>query len=451
MKKSYQRGLILLIPLIALAIWIDLPSDPAVIFGQRITTHLGLDLVGGLQVLLEADVPEDVDISSESMESVREIIENRASGMLGVSEIIVQSAGDRRIMVELPGESDVQAAIDAIGETGQLEFVDLGRLSDSQIGGLTGQIIQTDYLQGQAETEQEGPVFHTIMTGESLESVRADFDQLNNPVISFIFDDEGAKIFSAYTSNNIGGFLAITLDKQIISAPRINSAITGGSGQISGDFTQEEVDDLVVQLRYGSLPIPMIIAQSRTIGPSLGQDSLQKSLVAGAIGLGMVLAFMAIYYRLPGLLADLALLVYVIFTIALFKLIPITLTLPGIAGFVLSIGVAVDANVLIFERMREELKAGLTLHKAIDLGWERAWPSIRDSNFSTLITCGVLFWFGGLFGANIVKGFAVTLALGVGVSLVTAIGITRIFLHLTLDNIKISDHRSWFGVEKKSS
>jgi len=191
------------------------------------------------------------------------------------------------------------------------------------------------------------------------------------------------------------------------------------------------------------------VTQSKTIGPSLGQDSLQKSLLAGVIGLSMVLIFMAAFYRLPGLLADLALLLYVVFAVALFKIIPITLTLPGIAGFILSIGVAVDANILIFERMKEELRAGRGLHDAIDQGWRRAWSSIRDSNISTLITCAILFWFGSLYGASIVTGFAVTLALGVGLSLFTAITITRSFLHLVLDNIKLADHRPWFGVQVK--
>jgi preprotein translocase subunit SecD len=209
----------------------------------------------------------------------------------------------------------------------------------------------------------------------------------------------------------------------------------------------EEASDLAVQLRYGALPIPLKVANSRTIGPSLGQDSLTQSLVAGLIGFALVTIFMALYYRLPGIIADIALVVYVSITIALFKLIPVTMTLPGIAGFVLSIGVAVDANVLIFERMKEELRAGRHLNQAIDLGWERAWPSIRDSNISTLITSGILFWFGSAFGASMVKGFAVTLALGIGVSLFTAIVVTRSLLHLFLDNIRLSDHRRWFGVK----
>ncbi|MFN2234396.1 MAG: protein translocase subunit SecD, partial [Anaerolineales bacterium] len=244
-----------------------------------------------------------------------------------------------------------------------------------------------------------------------------------------------------------GNALAIVLDKEVISVPVVRQAITNGEGSISGNFTPEEAGDLAVQLRYGALPVPLKVVNSRTIGPSLGQDSLKQSLIAGLIGFSWVVIFMAAYYRLPGIIADLALIVYVAITIALFKLIPVTMTLPGIAGFVLSIGVAVDANILIFERMREELRAGRRLNQSIDLGWDRAWPSIRDSNISTLITCAILFWFGNTFGASVVKGFAVTLAIGVGVSLFTAIVVTRSFLHLFLDKIGISDHRSWFGVK----
>jgi preprotein translocase subunit SecD len=244
----------------------------------------------------------------------------------------------------------------------------------------------------------------------------------------------------------VGGYLAIVLDKTVISTPRVNTPITGGSGLISGDFDQEEANKLSVQLRYGSLPVPLKVIETRAIGPTLGQDSLQKSLKAGAIGMGIVILFMALYYRLPGVVADFALITYALLTFALFKLIPVTLTLPGIAGFVLSIGMAVDANVLIFERLKEELKQGKSLHYAIDLAWNRAWPSIRDSNISTLITCAILFWFGSTFGASLIKGFAVTLALGVGVSLFTAVTVTRTYLHIVMDNIKLSDRHEWFGL-----
>jgi len=258
--------------------------------------------------------------------------------------------------------------------------------------------------------------------------------------------DAGKAIFSEYTTNNVGKYLAISLDKKLISVPIIKTAITENTGTISGTFTEQSANNLAIQLRYGSLPIPLKVVQSQAVGPTLGQDSVRKSLIAGAIGLAIVMLFMALYYRLPGLLADLALIIYALITYALFRLIPVTLTLPGIAGFVLSIGMAVDANILIFERLKEELIAGRTLKQAVDLGWKRAWSSIRDSNISTLITCAILFWFGSAFGASLVKGFSLTLALGVLVSMFTAIIVTRTFLHITLDNLKLSGHNKWFGL-----
>ena len=447
MKKRYRNVLYFVFPLMLFAIWIDLPSDPAVIGSQAITTHLGLDLVGGVQVLLEADLPAETEVDQESMGIALQTIEGRVNGMLGVGEVVLQQVGDRRILVELPGETDPERAISVIGETGQLEFVDFGVLSTQEYQSLIGSIIVTDYPEILPDTENQ-KIWHTVITGQSIDEIGVQQNPAGAISVGFVLDTAGTKIFRDYTSNNIGSYLAIVLDKQVISAPQISSAITAGRGDISGNFTQEKADDLAVKLRYGSLPIPFEVVQSKTIGPSLGQDSLAKSLKAGLIGLSLVMLFMLIYYRLPGLIADAALLLYVIFAIALFKIIPVTLTLPGIAGFILSIGVAVDANILIFERMREELQNGKSLHNAINQGWSRAWPSIRDSNFSTLITCFTLFWFGSFFGSSIVKGFAVTLALGVGISLFTAIVITRSFLHLTLDNIRLADHRPWFGVKK---
>lgn len=443
--RNRRASILFLLPLLALAIWIAWPTDPASIGDSHYTTHLGLDLVGGVQVLLEAELPQDTDFPSDSMDTARQIIENRANGMLGVGEAVVQQVGDRRISVELPGETDPQRAIDIIGETGQLEFVDMGQISSQEAFELEGQTLVTDYPA--APDVPEGTViYHTVMTGSSIDTVGSQISNFGEPQVVFTLDAEGAQVFADYTSSHVGNFLAIVLDKEVISAPRVAGAITSGSGSISGNFTQESAANLATTLKYGSLPIPFGVSQSRTVGPSLGQDSLEKSLVAGVIGLGLVLLFMAIYYRFPGLLADVALAIYVVFTIALFKVIPVTLTLPGIAGFILSIGVAVDANILIFERMREELRSGKHLDDAIDQGWSRAWPSIRDSNISTLLTCGILFWFGSLYGASIVTGFATTLAVGVLVSLFTAILITRSLLHLVLDNIKITNHRRWFGV-----
>lgn len=443
--RNYPVLLFLLVPLLALAAWVAWPTDPALIGDNHFTTHLGLDLVGGVQVLLEADLPSGTELSSTSMDTAREIIENRANGILGVGEAVVQQVGERRISVELPGETDPQRAIEVIGETGQLEFVDMGQISSQEAFDLQGQTLVTDLVPEEGIPEGT-TIYHTVMTGAAIETVSATVDNLGEPQVVFTLDSEGTQIFADYTSNNVDNFLAIVLDKEVISAPRVAGPITSGRGSITGNFTQESAANLATTLRYGSLPIPFSVSQSRTVGPSLGQDSLEKSLKAGGIGLGLVLVFMLIYYRFPGLLADIALGIYVVFTMALFKAIPVTLTLPGIAGFILSIGVAVDANILIFERMREELRGGKHLDDAIDQGWSRAWPSIRDSNISTLLTCAILFWFGSLYGASIVTGFATTLAIGVLVSLFTAILITRSLLHLVLDNVKITNHRRWFGV-----
>ncbi len=439
------RNLLLIIPLAIIAALIAIPTAPIEIGSTTITTHLGLDLVGGVQALMEADLPENAVIDSDSMNVARTIIENRANGLLGVGEAVVQLAGNRRIVIELPGETDPEAALAVLGETGQLEFVDMSHLTGDQIAALRGSRIVTDFP-APPQVEEGTPIFHTVMVGSSLQTVNAQQDTFGQYGVSFELDSEGTTIFREYTQANTGGYLAIVLDKTIISIPRVETAITSGRGVISGSFTPETANELAIQLRSGSLPIPLVIVESRTIGPSLGQDSLQKSLVAGMIGLGVIALFMMGYYRLPGIIADLALLVYVVMTFALFKLIPVTLTLPGIAGFVLSLGVAVDANILIFERMKEELREGRVLNRAIDLGWDRAWPSIRDSNIATLITCGILFWFGSAFGASVVKGFAVTLSLGIGVSLFTAIVVTRSFLHLALDNIRLKNHTRWFGL-----
>lgn len=449
-QRRYYRFFVIILVLLAGAVWI-VATENSTIFGREIYTHLGLDLVGGVQALLEADVPADATIDSNSMDTARIIIENRVNGLLGVGEASVQKAGERRIVVELPGEQNPEQALSTLKETGLLEFVDMGMDPVP-----AGTIIQTDFVLGNADSSQPGDAdassgevqqtWHTIMTGADLKEVGVTISQFKEYQVAFELTSEGGTLFADYTTNNVGGYLAIVLDKTVISTPRVNTPITGGSGLISGDFDQEEANKLSVQLRYGSLPVPLKVIETRSIGPTLGQDSLQKSLKAGAIGLGVVILFMALYYRLPGVLADFALITYALLTFALFKLIPVTLTLPGIAGFVLSIGMAVDANVLIFERLKEELKQGKSLHYAIDLAWNRAWPSIRDSNFSTLITCAILFWFGSAFGASIIKGFAVTLALGVGVSLFTAVTVTRTYLHIVMDNIKLSDRHEWFGL-----
>jgi preprotein translocase subunit SecD len=451
MKTNY-RTVALIVFVLALSIYIDLPKSPGIHFlgiSRDFQSHLGLDLVGGVQALLEANLPADQQIPAGTMPNVIQIIENRVNG-LGVTEAVVQQAGSNRILVEMPGMTDPEQALATIGETGELEFVDFTGLTPNQASALVDQTIVTDHNPASnpdtaVVTATNQTVYHTVMTGIDLKNVGVRAEN-NRYTVAFELDGAGTQIFSDFTSTHVGSILAIVLDKRVVSVPRIDTAITTGRGAISGNFTPERANQLAVQLRYGSLPIPLVVVTSQTVGPTLGQDSLNKSLVAGIIGLSVVIIFMIAYYRLPGLLADLALLCYALITFAVFRFIPITLTLPGIAGFVLSIGVAVDANILIFERLKEELRAGRNLHTAIDLGWKRAWSSIRDSNFSTLITCGILYWFGSTFGASIVKGFSVTLALGVLVSMFTAIVVTRTFLHLVLDNINFAAHHRWFGV-----
>lgn len=463
MRRNFSRWIFPILLIIAAAVWVVLPTNPGIHLGsfdREIKIVRGLDLQGGLRVLLEADLPSDAEVTKEQMNTARQIIGNRVNG-LGVTEPVIQVAGTRRILVELPGIDDPEQAVAAIRETGLLEFVEMGDLTSDEIYLLQGQKIKTDFQTSEVipqepsgetivEPSLEDPldrIFTTVMTGAVLENAAvAPPDATGRYSVSFILTEEGSQTFGDYTQAHIGDFLAIVLDKEVISIPRIESAITQGQGSITGNFSYDEANRLAVQLRYGALPIPLKVAESKSVGPTLGQDSLRKSAIAGVIGFAVVILFMASYYRLPGILADLALLVYAVVTFALFKLIPVTLTLPGVAGFVLSIGVAVDANILIFERMKEELRTGRTLQQAIDLGFSRAWPSIRDSNLSTLITCAILYWFGNTFGASIVKGFSLTLALGVLVSLFTAITVTRTFLHVVLDRINLSRHPKWFGV-----
>jgi preprotein translocase subunit SecD len=308
-----------------------------------------------------------------------------------------------------------------------------------------GTRIVTDIATSETPDADE-QVWHTVMTGDVIENVQVSRDPTGQYVIQFQLYPEGADIFAEYTTAHVGEFLGIVLDKTVISAPNVNEPITKGEGVISGAFTLESANNLAVQLRYGSLPIPLKVVETRTIGPTLGQDSLQKSLIALLIGFIIVILFMALYYRLPGVLADISIIIYALITFSIFRYVPVTLTLPGIAGIMLSTGSALDANILIFERLKEELRAGRRLNQAVEIAWKRAWPSIRDSNVATLITCGILFWFGSAFGATIVKGFALTLSIGVIISLFTAIFVTRTFLNLVLAYVQDKNYTRWFGI-----
>lgn len=455
MIRNLYTRLVLILIVAALAIWVDVsdqiqirnPFNDAVLFERNIAPRLGLDLQGGLQVLLEADLPEgSADVTADNMETARQIVENRTNA-LGVTENVIQLAGERRIVGEFPGAEDTDAILDIIQQTGMLEFVDTGDFRPEE-----GSILQTDFATETTTTPTDvngtepQTVYHTIMTGRDLKSVNVGTDQVGQPGIDFILSPEGTTIFAQHTDANVGKILTITLDKRVISAPSINSAIPDGQGQISGSFTAESANALAVQLRYGSLPIPLKVVETRIIGPTLGEDSLQKSLVAGLIGMIIVILFMVIYYRLPGIVAAMSILFYAVIALAIFKYFHFTLTLPGIAGFLLSTGAALDANILIFERLKEELRNGRNIVQAVDQGWTRAWSSIRDSNLATIITSLILYWFGSTFGATIVKGFSLTLFLGVIISLFTAIYVTRTLLTFVLSNFKPNNLEKWFGI-----
>ena len=466
MNRRYINLIIILI-LLAAAIWIDLPGNSGIKIGdfkRDLKTVLGLDLQGGMQVLLEVDqekLPAGSTISAEQLEDAKQILENRSNG-LGVSEVVFQVAGNSRILGEFPGLTDTKEVVAVLKETGQLEFVDMGSTpvpegslvktsmgQTVQVGQQTPETVPSQTEAAPTESQPtpvptEEKVWNTVMTGADLKTVSVTRNNLGKPVVAFELTAQGQKIFADFTSKNVGKYLGIVLDKKVISAPVINTAITEGSGIIEGSFSVEQANALAIQLRYGSLPVPLKVVESRVIGPTLGQDSLNKSMIAGLIGFAIVTLFMIIYYRLPGVVAILAILNYALLTLAIFKLIPVTLTLAGIAGFLLSTGGALDANILIFERLKEELRNGRTLQQSVSLGWTRAWPSIRDSNIATIITSVILYWFGSTFGATIVKGFAVTLALGVAVSLFSAIFITRTLLNIVIDFVNPANHRKWF-------
>lgn len=477
MKNNTRFILVLLFWLVV--VWAILPSNPGIKLGdfeRTMETQLGLDLRGGMRVLLEADLSDGQTITQQELEDAKTILLNR-SNALGVSEVNFQTSGSNRIVGEFPGLTNTSDVIAALKEVGQLAFVSTG--STYLEPGTKVNISYTDMAAREAATagtivptntaaatiapteavtpepaataeptaagSDEIPTYQAVLTGTALKSIAIGVDNLGKYYVSFVMNDEAVKVFADFTTAHQNEYLAIVLDNEVIECPVINTPITEGQGQISGSFTAETANNLVVQLRYGALPVPFKVVESEAVGATLGQESVDKSVLAGVIGLAMIVILMIYFYRLPGLIADVALAMYVMTSFALFKIIPVTLTLPGIAGFVLSIGVAVDANILIFERMKEEMRAGRGLRQAIDLGWKRAWPSIRDSNISTLITCAILFIFGSQFGATIVKGFAVTLAIGVGVSLFTAIVVTRTFLHVVLDNLKFAEHPRWFA------
>ena len=450
MDRRYVN-LILILILVAAIIWVDLPRAEGQKglkigeFERTLNPVLGLDLRGGMQVLLAPEA--GITATRTDLDDTAQILESRANG-LGVSEVVFQVAGDQYILGEFPGLTNTEEVIAAVKQTGLLEFVDTGSQSLNE-----GTRVVTDYgstpvVSGETTNENGEPIWHTVMTGVDIKSVSVSANQTGRGgfVVNFELTPNGTRIFADHTAANVNNFLTIVLDKTVISSPRIDGSIPDGQGVISGNFTSESANSLAVTLRYGRLAVPVEVVESRIVGPTLGSDSLSKSLLAGLIGFIIVALFMLLYYRLPGAVAILAVAIYAGLTFALFKLIPVTLTLPSIAGFLLSTGSALDANILIFERMKEELRNGRTILQSIDLGWKRAWPSIRDSNIATIITSIILFWFGSTFGATIVKGFALTLALGVLVSMFTAVFVTRSLLAVILNFVKPERTQKWFGL-----
>ena len=428
--------------------------------------RLGLDLSGGIHLVYEADLTDiGNETAAEAMDGVVDIISRRVNAY-GVSEPVIQKQGGDRISIQLPGIKDMQAAVNLVGQTAELDFRELTPESWGFVTQFIDQGLQVDYetltTEGTIEwipataIGSNGQEAH--LTGKYLErDTYVEIDQnTNEPRVRFGFNSEGAELFAQITGRLIEKPLGIFLDDGYVSSPTVKSKIEGGTGVIE-NMSLNDAQDLAILLNAGALPVSLGHWDRGTflsgpavqdeVDPTLGADSLQKSLIAGAVGLILVLLFMAFFYRLPGVLAGCALIIYGILVLAAFKLIPVTLTLAGIAAFILSIGMAVDANVLIFERLKEELRAGRTLGGAIEAGFNRAWTAIRDSNVTTLIICGILYWMGSNFAEPRVMGFALTLAIGVALSMFSAIVITRTFLRLFVGT-RIAGRPWLFGAQR---
>jgi len=417
-KNKFPTFLILIILLAILAgvfnyqpVWSQLRSKIHLPAGFNRDWRLGLDLVGGSLLTYEIDMSQIGAADRDSVtKGLRDVIEKRVN-LWGVSEpqIYTAEVGEkRRLIVELAGIKDIKEAIKMIGETPLLDFRE---------------------AQEHPKTENKEASYEfipTILTGRYIKNAQVSFDDLGRPVVDIAFNDEGAKIFEELTGRNIGRPLAIFLDNEPIEIPVVKDKISGGKAQISGNFTPESARQLVERFNAGALPAPINLVSQQTVGASLGLNSLEKALFAGLVGFLLVVIFMLVYYRTLGLIASLALAIYAALTLAIFKLVPVTLTLAGIAGFILSLGMAVDANVLIFSRIKEEIKKGLPKAAAAEEGFRRAWLSIRDSNITTIIIALILFY----LATSFVKGFALTLLIGVLMSMFSAITITRTFLRV---------------------
>lgn len=417
--------LIGIVGLAALALWVDLPGHPDFKLGsleRDLNVRLGLDLQGGTQLIYRAEVSgiANADVP-DAMAGVRDVVERRVN-LFGVSEPVVQTSrarDEQRVIIELAGVHDPQEAIKLIGETPQLDF--------------RREVVSEEAREQFHIDDPEalgGIIFErTQLTGKHLKRARVEFDPVTGiPGVTLEFDGEGTGFFAELTQQNLGKRIAIYLDGVPISAPIVQSEITNGQAVISGGFTLEEAKQLTQRLNAGALPVPIELIGQYIIGPALGRQSLQQSIVAGILGLLAVMVWMITFYRLPGVIASIALLLYALFFLALIKIIPITLTLAGVAGFILTIGMAVDANVLVFERMRENLRSGKHVVFAARDGFRDAWNSIRAGNESSILTAIILY----TLGTSLIRGFALTFALGILLSVFTAVTVTRTLLYLVL-------------------
>jgi preprotein translocase subunit SecD len=437
-----------------LAFWIIFnPSQN--FLGRDTSFRLGLDLQGGIQVLLRAT---DASTSPELMETARQVIERRVNS-LGVGETVVQIAGNDRIIVELPGVENPDQAVETLRGTGRLEFIDSqgqyipsGTVVRTSTSPNPSQLQATSPVSGTAaitDTAAAGPIFESITEGADLDtnSVQPAFSQTgvagNRPAVSFTFTGQSAVRLAEFTTANVGQPMCIVLNNEVFSCPQINAALSDGSGVIEVTSNAER-DAILGQLKYGALPVPLVVESSRTVSASLGATSLRDSLQAGIVGLVMVALFMVLYYRLPGVVATVALVIYTALTFAFYKFVPVTLTLPGIAGFILSIGLAVDENVLIFARIKEEFRRRGQLRAALEPAFDESWSAIRDSAIATLITSAVLFQFGSSFGLSVIQGFALTLGVGTLISVFTAVVVTRSLLR-AIAPLPVFDNPWLFG------
>lgn len=402
--------------------------------------NLGLDLQGGTRLVFEGRDTEKVKVSDDAMAGVAAVIRNRIDA-LGVSEPVIQRKGANQVIVELPGVKDPDRAIKLMGDTALLEFVE-AEWAPGNESILTPEKIKEFYgpdarlakvpevRDGQTVSERPIILKKAVLTGADLKLAYPQIDEYGNPSVGFELSGEGGKAFAELTTRHIEKPIAIVLDGKIISAPNVKTPITEGKGIITGNFTPDEVKDMVIKLKAGALPIPVKMVETRIVGPTLGRDSIDRSIVAGIIGFLFIIIFMTLYYRLPGFISILALVIYVFLTLMILSLLRTTLTLPGIAGFLLSIGMAVDADVIIFERLKEELRSGKTVKAAVEAAFERAFTAILDSNVTTVIAAATLFF----VGTGTIKGFAVTLSIGILVSMFTAIFLTRMMMEMLLSS-----------------